>query len=310
MILAVTPNGSVDVTLRLTGYRHDLEKDVDPVAETAGGKGHNMARFLAGLGHRVTATGFAGGCPGRRVEDLLQADGVIPAMVPVRGRTRQFTTIIDAGGTRRVSYHMRGPDVSVPETVALEGLVERLGTDADWAVLGGSLARGMPDDFYGRLIHRLGRTRTILDASGVALASGLTARPYGVKINRKEFASLLGPKAPRGQLAEALARYAPGTGVPRWWITDGAGGSVGWIEGRVYHMPVPAIHVRNTSGAGDAYLAGLLHGLANAVAPLEQMRWGAAMSAAVCEQLAPIVPDISRVLALFSTLSIEGGAVS
>ena len=61
MFVCVTPNGDLDLTLRLSRpfseLQAELELDAELVAETAGGKGHNVARFLAGLGHHRLANG-------------------------------------------------------------------------------------------------------------------------------------------------------------------------------------------------------------------------------------------------------------
>lgn len=52
-IVTVTPNGSLDFVLRRVGPPTREEQEVEPVAETAGGKGHNVARFLAAAGHSL-----------------------------------------------------------------------------------------------------------------------------------------------------------------------------------------------------------------------------------------------------------------
>ena len=46
-IVTVTPNESVDLVLRQFGPSTREELGVDLVADTAGGKGHNVARFWA-----------------------------------------------------------------------------------------------------------------------------------------------------------------------------------------------------------------------------------------------------------------------
>lgn len=65
MILTVTLNTAVDITYRVRALRPHSSHRVSEVTERPGGKGLNVARVLAALGHRVTVTGFSGGVTGR-----------------------------------------------------------------------------------------------------------------------------------------------------------------------------------------------------------------------------------------------------
>jgi len=83
MILTVTPNPSLDRTyevpsldrgevIRATG------EQMDP-----GGKGVNVSRAVAAAGQRTLAVLPLGGAPGALVADLLDAQGIEVAPVPV-----------------------------------------------------------------------------------------------------------------------------------------------------------------------------------------------------------------------------------
>lgn len=64
MILTVTLNTALDITYRVPALRPHASHRVTEVTERPGGKGLNVARVLAALGHEVTVTGFAGGTTG------------------------------------------------------------------------------------------------------------------------------------------------------------------------------------------------------------------------------------------------------
>ena len=49
----VTPNGSVDLTFRQLQFPPDDQAEAELLAESAGGKGHNAARILVGLGDQA-----------------------------------------------------------------------------------------------------------------------------------------------------------------------------------------------------------------------------------------------------------------
>lgn len=73
MILTVTLNTALDVTYRVPRLLPHASHRVTSVTERPGGKGLNVARVLAALGHKVTATGFAGGPVGSVVRSALAA---------------------------------------------------------------------------------------------------------------------------------------------------------------------------------------------------------------------------------------------
>jgi 1-phosphofructokinase family hexose kinase len=299
VFVCVTPNGDLDLTLRRTGLAEGWEVEVAPAAECAGGKGHNTARFLAALGHRVTALGFAGGWPGRRLERLLSEADVTPALTPIAAPTRYYVSILDERGVRERSLRQAGPAVTPAECAGLLEAVARHATTAEAVVLAGSLPPGVPEDFYARAIEACGATPVVVDAAGRALAAAVPARPWLVKVNEAEFRSLGEPAG--GHIADAVEQAATRAGVASWWVTRGAAGAVASDQGVNLSGRVDGIVARNTNGAGDAFTAGLLHASSLGLALEDRMRWGLALSAAICEQEAPAAPGPERVEHLLST---------
>ena len=117
---------------------------------------------------------------------------------------------------------------------------------------------GTPSDFYARAVSAAAPTRVVIDCSGPALARALEARPWLVKVNLEELATI-SPGVREDGLADELEALAYRYGVLRWWITLGPNGALAWEDGLVARGRLSDIEVRNTSGAGDAFLAGLLH---------------------------------------------------
>src|ERR1051325_1589589 len=96
VILTVTLNTALDITYRVRSLRPHTSHRVGEVSERPGGKGLNVARVLAALGHEVTVTGFTGGDTGRTVQDRLTAvPGLVDALVPVSGPTRRTIAVMD-----------------------------------------------------------------------------------------------------------------------------------------------------------------------------------------------------------------------
>ncbi len=138
MILTVTPNPSLDRTyevpsldrgevVRATGER------VDP-----GGKGVNVSRAVAAAGRRTVAVLPLGGAPGALVADLLDAQGIEVAPVPVAGATRSNIALAEADGVL-TKINAPGPDLTPAEQENLLDTVRRHSAGADWIVCCGSL---------------------------------------------------------------------------------------------------------------------------------------------------------------------------
>ena len=79
---------------------------------------------------------------------------------------------------------------------------------ADYLVASGSLARGLPADFYARVARQAKAqgSRVIVDSSGPGLEGALAEGVFMVKPSRGELEALLGRKAGSPADEEALAR--------------------------------------------------------------------------------------------------------
>ncbi|MFV2120898.1 PfkB family carbohydrate kinase, partial [Streptomyces sp. Act-28] len=64
MILTVTLNTALDLTYTVPALTPHTAHRVTDAAERPGGRGVNVARVLAALGHEAVVTGFAGGPTG------------------------------------------------------------------------------------------------------------------------------------------------------------------------------------------------------------------------------------------------------
>ncbi len=72
-----------------------------------------------------------------------------------------------------------------------------------------------------------------------------------------------GPNTPHTDesIASACAILAENTGVSRVCVTRAEEGAAFWEQGRLTTAPAPHVEVKDTVGAGDAFMAGLMVGL-------------------------------------------------
>ncbi|WP_241000007.1 PfkB family carbohydrate kinase, partial [Streptomyces sp. Tu 4128] len=186
MILTVTLNTALDITYRVRSLRPHASHRVTDVTERAGGKGLNVARVLAALGHEVTVTGFAGGTTGGVVRDgLAGVRGVTDALVPVAGATRRTIAVVDERTGDTTQLNEPGPAVAPAEWNAFQDTYEELLAGASAVALCGSLPPGVPVGAYAGLVRsaRAAGVPVLLDTSGEPLRRGVAARPDLIKPN-------------------------------------------------------------------------------------------------------------------------------
>ncbi|TDT32169.1 tagatose 6-phosphate kinase [Streptomyces sp. BK208] len=290
MILTVTLNTALDITYRVQGFRPHASHRVTEVTERPGGKGLNVARVLAALGHEVTVTGFAGGTTGDVVsERLAGVPGVSDALVPVAGATRRTVAVVDERTGDTTQLNEPGPAVAPAEWTAFQEAYADLLTGAAAVALCGSLPPGVPVGAYAGLVRtaRSAGVPVLLDTSGEPLRRGLAARPDLIKPNADELAELTGTHEPQ-RAAQAARRRGARSVV----ASLGAEGLLAVTpEGR--WRAAPPAHVRgNPTGAGDSAVAGLLSGLVEHLPWPQTLARAVALSAATV--LAPVAGEFDR----------------
>jgi 6-phosphofructokinase 2 len=157
-----------------------------------------------------------------------------------------------------------GPELSEDEWQAFLNRVDKL--DSEYVVCTGSLPRGVPNDFYARVIALVKKrgVKVILDTSGRALFEALNEGVYVVKPNQRELEHLVGRKASNPKEQEEIAQQIVAEGRAEIVaLTLGAEGAlIVWKEG-VKRLPSPRVEVKSTVGAGDSFVGALTYGLAN-----------------------------------------------
>jgi 1-phosphofructokinase len=262
MIVTVTPNPSVDRTYRLGALRSGTVNRARSVTVEASGKGVNVSRVLARLGTRTRMVVTAGGPEGRLLASLLASlldgltvDGAVD-LVEVAGHTRVNVTLVtDAAEPTKVNEP--GTALSAEESAALVSAVKSaLAGGVAWLACCGSLPAGTDPGLIGQLVAvgRAARVPIAVDSSGAALAAAVAAGADLVKPNADELAELAGADLAPHDAARAVQARTGGTVL----ASLGAAGALLVTPDGAWHATPPPITPVNTTGAGDALLAGYL----------------------------------------------------
>jgi 1-phosphofructokinase family hexose kinase len=315
-VLVITPNLCFDRTLRVERFEAGAVVRPYDAVLTVGGKGVNVCRAIADLGGEVELLGLVGVEDAARFESLSRAEGLRLHSVPVPGRVRQATIILEDGGRASV-LNEPGPKVGAEQADALGALVlgelaEVSAASSQVLVCSGSLPPGLPTDLYGRLAA-LARERgalSVVDGAREALVDALPFAPDLVTPNLHEAEGVLGGRfdeashddAPLDEVQTRAFLMADGLrerGAVRALVTAGAYGAAYVADGEREWIAAPAVQVRNPIGAGDALVGGLTHALSEGRSWLEAARWGVAVASAAVEHPSAghLDPDRARQLA-------------
>ena len=264
-VLCITLNPALDLAFNLDALVLGSVNRPRSAQLEAAGKGVNVARVLAGLGHHVTVSGFLGSENDAPFALAFKQLDLIDAFVRVPGSTRINAKLAEQGG--RVT-DINGPGMPIDAT-HLHTLITSLEAELNSAtppqavVVAGSLPPGLSLDDFGQLLAHL-NTRGVplwVDTSGAALKAAIDAHPAGVKPNESELAEWAG-----GALDTIPARLAAATrlhqnGIDHALVSAGDEGVL-WVNAQgAWHATPPKVTATNTVCAGDTFVAGMLHGL-------------------------------------------------
>ncbi|KZX21946.1 1-phosphofructokinase family hexose kinase [Rathayibacter tanaceti] len=196
MIVTVTANPSIDVTLSTTGFAVGEVNRAYDVRRDPAGKGVNVARALARNGVEATAVYPADASTGLDLSSMLDSAGVRSASAAIARPIRTNITVVDDRTGRTTKINEPGPAVTAEEAQALSVLIgEHVSASPRWLVACGSVPPGLGADFYpalGRLALHFGVPLAV-DTSGAPLTAIIAAGSATlVKPNLEELEELLG----------------------------------------------------------------------------------------------------------------------
>jgi 1-phosphofructokinase len=279
-LLTLTLNPALDLAIRMGALRPGEVNRTQGTRLDAAGKGINVARVLARLGHSVTVSGLLGADNETAFVQAFATCGLTDAFIRIPGETRINVKISEPDG-RVTDLNGAGPRVPPEALEALFERVEALLPGLDAVVLSGSLPPGVPPATLARLITHL-RARQVpvwLDTSGAALAEGLAARPFAVKPNDTELAEWAGQPLDTPQARLEAARRLNAQGIDEVLLSLGEEGVLWVSREQVLTATPPSVLVVSTVGAGDTLLAGTLHGVLSGWPRPRTLRFATALAA-------------------------------
>jgi fructokinase len=283
--------------------------DCLPSGRHAGGAPFNVAAHIAQLGVSVSLLSSVGQDPlGDEILDVAKQKGVnVDFVSRARVGLPTGTVIATVDALGNATYELVQPvawDEIIVSTEAIE-VVAKAG-----ALIFGSLATRSPYNL--EQLNRLLAVKGPLKFFDVNLRPPfadpervveLAAGADVLKLNHDEVGQIASwlrtgratpnPPANPDAVAEACAVLSKAIGAPRICVTMGAAGAALWDRGRLVTAPAPKVVVRDTVGAGDAFMAGLIVGLTRGADPQTVLETACRLGAIVASHdgATPLLPQ-------------------
>ncbi|MDA0231920.1 MAG: PfkB family carbohydrate kinase [Chloroflexi bacterium] len=316
-VLIFNPNPVFDRTITVHELVPGAVMRTLDVELTAGGKGINVARVLRALGRKAPLLIPVGVADKVRYASLLADEGALAQIVEVEGPVRiasiyrekvspRVTVVNDSGHPMKASDWLR----------THEGVLASVAA-GDIVLVMGSFPPGLGPEYLPALIadlHDVG-VRVLLDVNPHWLAVSLRTHPDVVTPNLNEAEAVVSETSadvmdaqPHDQdaarvRAERAADSLCALGAQRAFVTAGAAGVAMADGAAVTWFPAHAVDVVSAVGAGDSFVAGLVHKW-SATATADEVDWagatryGIATSANSCENVRAGGIDPARVAEL------------
>ena len=283
MFLTVTPNTALDKVIFIDEWTPGKPIRTNDYIFCVGGKGLDASVALRRLGQPTTGLHFTAGKTGQELLELLIAYGITPEPVWVDGETRLAHVIAERLHNRHTHVITGSLLVREEHTAQMLARLKELLPGASWLVAGGTLAPGVPGDFYALILDAASQAGapSLVDSSGPPVLACLAKPPEILKMNLDEFFHTFTVEAANMEQLKQLAwQVYREHNLKALVITCGADGLLGYTGEGYFHVRPPRQAVRSAAGAGDAASAALTWRLAQGDPWRDALRWAGAVSAA------------------------------
>lgn len=294
-IATVTLNPAIDQTVFIPNFQAGKVNRVSHTQADAGGKGVNVASFLADFGFDVSVTGFLGADNPHLFERLFSQKQIEDCFVRMTGLTRTGIKIINDVTQETTDINFPGETPSAENIRNLFQAIELLAADCEWFVLAGSIPAGLAPNIYAELIDAIttkGR-KVALDTSGEGLRSAISRKPSLIKPNIHELEELTGQSlTTQAEVLQAAQRLLDG-GIECVIISMGADGAIFMTAQERMLATPPSVPVLSTVGAGDAMVSGMVAGRIRQLPLAECARLATAFSLCAISRVGAGLPDMA-----------------
>ncbi|WP_321312505.1 1-phosphofructokinase [Halarcobacter sp.] len=305
-VLTITLNPAIDQTANIDNFQIDKVNRVSNFQNDPGGKGINVAAYLAVSKLKVGATGFLGVDNPSLFKKLFRDLEIEDKFIYVSGSTRTNVKVVDESNQTVTDINQSGFEIDINRLEKLEKVLFT-SKQASWYVFSGSLPSGLGSDIYKRWIekaHELG-IKVALDASFEALKEAISTKPDLIKPNHHELMELVNKELSSIEEYIFEAKELVKKGIELVCISLGKDGALLINKDEVYYSKGKNVKVKTTVGAGDAMLSGLVLGQIKELSLEESLKKGTAFSMNAVETVGPYLSNKEKIKSYYDDIKVK-----
>lgn len=298
-VLVWNPNPTLDVVSVVRTLSPGTVHRAHRQLLTPGGKGTLVVRGLRLLDVECEGVTPLAGQSGALARALLEAEQLPFRVSDVSGMTRIAVTVADEENGGDTVINGPGPDTADAPWRQHVSLVREMIASSRFRYF--VIAGRPPLSTELRQLRTLleaaekAGVKTVVDMSSPFLEECLRSRPWLVKVNRLEAQEVAGTAAAGPDLAHRIRALGARNAV----ITDGPARIYAELLDQSWAVDPPVIDLASAVGCGDAFLAGLMAGLAHdATSGGTALRSAVSAASASAEDLRPGFFSPARMRAL------------
>jgi len=279
-IVTVTFNPAIDESVIIKNFSANSVNRVESSEKHAGGKGINVAAFLADYGIPSTVTGFLGKHNDEIFCEHFDGKNISDRFVRIEGSTRSGLKIIDKENLTTTDINYPGVSLIKKDEIRLYETIEKLAENKALFVLSGSVPCGVNTSIYAKVMDILKDKgcEVIVDTSGEAFTHAVAKVPTVIKPNIHELSEYFGNELTSTEEVIKECQYFLNSGTKYVVVSMGSKGALFLTPNEVLHAWSPDVKVLSTVGAGDAMVAGITAGIVQGLSLEETARLSSAFS--------------------------------
>ena len=229
----------------------------------AGGKGINVSRQLNKLGIKNQAITFAGGNNGKILRRVLTDEEINFLLVSTKSETRSATLLLEKESPKITSYIGLNSEISDSEVAAFIDKLDKMIQNASVVILTGSLPSENTAEIFTESIKICKKQDKIclVDTYGPHLTECIDLGPFAIHNNIQELEHSFNIDLSSEESKVKLLHEFYSKDMKLAFFTNGKEPVYASKFDFIYKIMTPQIEEKDPLGSGDAFVAGIAHGI-------------------------------------------------
>ncbi len=261
MILTVTLNPLLERRFTYNQIYPGKENRNGYEEKKAGGKGINVSRQLNKLKVDNLSFTFLGGANGKILKEVIDKEGIKLTSIKTKNETREAAIIIENNKNSLTTYFSKNTIILNSEVEEFKSKLEKMIETCEMVIFSGSSPCEKTESIFTFGINSANKQDkiSICDTYGKHLNACLEAAPTIIHNNISEIENSLEIKLKSENDKLELLNHLYKKGIKQAYITDGANQI--YASNFDFHFKIenPSIQVKDPTGSGDAFTAGIAY---------------------------------------------------